>query len=273
MADTNLKDKIRITNLKMVIITIAFTIGGVILLYLSEKSSLLKNHPGMQRILGQLAGLLLITATLTLIWDLIGKRSLANEIMSRVHLSGDLEHLNVLGITLSPDSIQWLDFLKKTKNLDVFLIHGTTWRGQWGGQIRRIVKTPGSTVRIILPDTKQSGLIHAISESTGEDPNFITRRIQEAFKYFQSIAQEAGDGGGRIEIWMTECFPAFSLCRFDSTAVICLYSYSGKSTLPHIVCGRPGLLYEFIVQQFETLVQESSHHSRRVFSHPDFNNS
>lgn len=203
-------------------------------------------------------------------WQLAGKRALADELLAMAGLSRDVKIAKLSQVTLDPSAVDWGSMFDAADEVDLVMIHGTTWRGNWAERVRQHVERRGAKLRVVLPDPDRRDLMEAIASATGETAPFLAERIRDALRFFTEVVTTAHAHGNQAEIRLLTCVPFCSVIRLGAQAVLCFYSYSGRSGLPHLVCSRGGALYEFARCQVEGLLGDD--HRTHLLTPPERHN-
>jgi hypothetical protein len=87
-----------------------------------------------------------------------------------------------------------------------------------------------------------------------DDGPLIPAMVVDAYRYFSRLAREFGKPA---EIWLFGRYPTYSFYRFDSRAIVALYSNTAaKKDLPAFEITTGGFFGEFVATDMEDLKRE-----------------
>jgi len=99
------------------------------------------------------------------------------------------------------------------------------------------------------------------------DPTDMESRVRETAREVQEYFASEHGGKAELAIWYAPIAPVFSCCKFDKTGVFTLYKHSiQKVEVPTFAVRKGGTLYEFLSNDFKSLVEGPTPLARRVFS-------
>lgn len=246
----------RLTTAHVVLVAVLVAAVGVFLLYLGELTGdWWAGHPSFQALIRDLGALLIVSAAIGLIWDLVGKRSFAREVLETARTSTDVEAAGLVRIgTNYVDEPDWEALFATVRKLDIFLAYGSTWRNTHLERLRKLAQS-GGRIRVYLPDPDDQVAIAQLAERFAKTPADLVSLIDEARRAYQALPVGAG---GSVEVFFRRGDAVFSCYRFDGTAVLTLYTHRRQRTgVPTIVCRDGGSLYQFVRDEFTALQQQS----------------
>jgi hypothetical protein len=229
---------------------------GAGLLYLSSRSDLWTGKGVWANFWAQLGTSFIVAVGLALLWDLVGKRAFAREILETARTAADIETAGLLGVgTKIYDDADWEHYFTTVRELDIFFAYGSTWRGLNQTRLSRLAAEPRARIRVFLPDPYQSSVVAQLASRFSRPPEQLITLIEEAHRGFAQLAQ-----GARADIsihyWPGDML--FTLYRFDSTIIVALYTHRrGRQDVPMLVCSKGGSLYEFFADELEEISQRS----------------
>ncbi|MFY1680352.1 hypothetical protein ACN265_02300 [Micromonospora sp. WMMD730] len=246
-----------LSNWKTATIALVMLILGILLLYVGDdETSFWEQHKGLQALCNNLGGLMIASLGLGVLWELMGKRSFAAEILEQARTSSDVHTagLTQVGTNYLSDP-DWEDLFSGTTKVDVFLACGTTWRNAHHQLLQRFAQKSGNRLRVFLPDPADTTSIKALAERFNKSVQELKDAIKEAEGAFKAIGKS---GSANVTVYHCPGDRMFSFYRFDKRAVITLYSHSKmRGPVPTLVCRDPGSLYEFVRDEFRS-IEESS---------------
>lgn len=247
----------RITTLGVAVTALVVLGLGLSLLYVAGRDDWMAGNAGLRAVLNDLGGVLIATVTLGAIWELVGKRSFAREVLASSRVTTDVTTagLTAVGTNYLTDP-DWERLFADVQKLDIFLAYGRTWRNSNDAKLKTLAARRGSRIRIFLPDSNDSETIKWLSTRFQMHPAALRQAIEESRDYFLELSRV---GRGIVQIFYRSGDSTFSCYRFDRTAVLTLYSHSRERTqVPTIVCRDGGSLYEFVRSELRAIESQST---------------
>lgn len=253
----------QLTTARYVLVAGGFLLVGLLLLYVGGMTGpWWDTHGSFRAFLQSLGGLLVASVFLGSLWELVGKRSFAREVLETAGIAADVETAGLSRITTNYlNDTGWDELFANVEQLDIFLAYGATWRNVHLSRLETLAARAGAKIRIFLPDPEDRDTMTVLCARFGYEKADLKRRINETRSAFEGMARS---GGAQIEVWFRPGDRVFSFYRFDSTAVITFYNHkkSRDTVVPTLVCRRGGSFFQFI--ETELVAIESQ--SRRVES-------
>lgn len=251
---SNVKLLIERVNLRTLVAALIAAMIGLVLVFVSV--SLLINRPVWQAFARELGALLFVSAVITLLWDLLGKRALVDEVLAKVQLSQDIKSSGITRTTSNFRSgdLNWDTYFQNVSEIDIFLSYGRTWRSTHLEKLRQMARNKKVRMRVVLPNPDNDETVRELARRFTYEPDELVRLIKEAEGFFRNLRQS---GGGKIEVWFTVTPPLFSFYIFDRIAVVALFSHRPERTaVPAFVCEQGGYLYGYLREEFDAMVRE-----------------
>ena len=254
-------------TLRTCLISLLFVIVGIGLLYFYTREGIWAKHKNMQIIVQQLGSLLVVTAVLTLAWELVGKRAFLDEVLAKAQLSRDIKFSGILQITDSfHTDINWDHYITQASKIDIFFAYGRTWRNAHSDEFQKAVQKKDARIRVVLPDPNDSQTVAELAKRFGYTEENLVNCIKEAEEYFKELHSRAMKTKAEVHIWFLSAAPAFTFYRFDHTGVLALYTHRKERTgVPTFVCEQGGTLYDYIRKEFDAMINPQKNLSRNIF--------
>jgi len=201
--------------------------------------------------------LLIVAILLGGVWELVGKRAFAREVLETARTSADIETAGVTRIGTNyladPD---WAHLFSSVQELDIFVAYGATWRNAHLAQLNQLASQPRGRIRVFLPDPEDARTVSTLATRFGYAEDDLRNRIEETRT---SFAEMAIPNGAAIEVYFRPGDRLFSFYRFDSRAVMTLYNHTGTraTVVPTLVFERGGSLYAFIEAELRAVEKQS----------------
>lgn len=249
--------KARVTGQAVKIAAVALSTGVLLLL----GSALLHGHAPdwVTDPLREMGALLFVTSTLTLVWDLRGRRLLTEEVMASAGLASEIRQAGLLHVTDSYlADVEWSSLLKSAAEVDLFFSYASTWRNTHATDLRSLVARKNTRLRVVLPDPTDPALMKELAGRYDYTKVALVDRVNEAINDFGVMSQAAHESS-RVDVRLTRRAPVFSYYRFDRTTISVLYAQvPGRTPVPTFVSEKGGRLSEFFDSQFTTLWESAT---------------
>jgi hypothetical protein len=247
-----------LTTFKIASTGIAVFLTGIALLYIGGLNrEYWKTHQGLQALVNNLGALLVISVALSVVWELVGKRAFARELLETAKTAAEVEAAGLRRIVtdylVEPD---WEDLFRSVHNLDIFVAYGQTWRNNNLGHLQRLAAQRDSRIHIYLPDPDDKEIISVLARRFGTTAVELVKRITDTKTDFEALRVP---DRAAIEVFYYRGDRLFSFYIFDGTAVVTLYKHKPGRTpmVPTLICRSGGSLYGFIHSEL-TAVREQS---------------
>ncbi|GIM95631.1 hypothetical protein [Paractinoplanes toevensis] len=247
-----------ITTLYYILVASGVFLVGVYCLYLGgEQTQFWNAHTGWRTLLEQLGGLLIVTSGLSILWELIGKRAFAKEVLESTRMVTEIDSAGIKRITNQfYDESMWKDCFRGTEKLDIFAAYANTWRNTYMPLLQEIARKPKGRIRIYLTDPEDPTTLATLAHRFGTTPEKLKERIWDTRDAFEALRVE---GGASVEVFYWRGDRVFTFYRFDNRVVLALYQHSGQRSpsLPTMVCENGGSLFQFVYDELVSIRNSS----------------
>lgn len=233
-----------ITNLQMTLVVVTLVAIGVLLLWRSAGDL----TPQWAAVSAQLGGLLVATGLLGVVWELVGRRSLAREIQELAGLSKEVVDAGLVALPRRfYEDTPWADLFRDAQEVDVVVSYARAWRNQHQAELRALANR--GRLRVYLPDPDDPGTVARLQERF--DFPEAAEGVRSAVRWFREL-------GPNVEVYVRPGDGLFTCYRFGSTAVLALYTHGPDSHLdvPTLVV-RGGTLYGFVMGEIQAIADQS----------------
>lgn len=232
------------TNLQALIVVL-LQIGISALCYWGASWTDTHSYPTFSRALYFIAGTLLATGVLSVVWELYLRRSFTAEVLSAANISVDLRDAGLTKIEFDGTCLPWSDLFEGANELDLLFSHASSWRGTYEARLKRIAEKCPGKVRVFLPDPDNDAVVSELSARFGKTTQAMKDKILAAKSDFQQMG---------IRVFLLSIAPTYSAYRFGDSLIVAFYSHTKeKAYVPHFVCSRGGKLFEFVSTQLNEL--------------------
>lgn len=214
----------------------------------------LQDYPVWQALAREAGALLLVSGVITMLWDLLGKRALLDEVLAKAQLSRDIDEAGVSRITDTFQSakLDWPSYFRAANNLDIFVSYARSWRNTYLEELRRVARKKNTRIRVVLPDPEDEQTVLELSRRFDYTPEHLVNLIEEAKEDFDRLRSPSG---GKVEVWFLPVAQTFSFYIFDQIAMIALYTHRRERLpVPTLVCDKGGWLHEYVRKEFDAMV-------------------
>jgi hypothetical protein len=246
-----------LTNRTFILVALGIAVLGTLLLAWGGNEDFWKAHKGWQAAINGVGGSLFGAVALGFLWELVGKRALVDEMFERFGTSGDVKTAGLVRIgsnyTADPD---WDSYFAGVSRLDIMVAYAHTWRNQHLLKLREVASRPDARIRVYLPDPTDTLGIEVLAAKFGSDSARLKQNIEEARREFMTLARP---NGADVKVLYRPAYSVFSFYRFDSTAVVTLYSHSRERqpNVPTFVCKSGGSLFAFVYEELGAVRRQS----------------
>ncbi|MFG2552901.1 hypothetical protein [Streptomyces sp. NPDC048581] len=248
----------RVTSLQYGLISVISLLVGILLLYVSGLPWF-DEHPTFGTLANQFGGLVIASVTLAVLWELVGKRSFSREMLEILRLKNDVDTAGLEAIGTDYVKVfDWENRLETAKNLDVFAAWATTWRNTHQARLTRVASRSDAKIRICLPDPSNPDCVKLFATRFNMTEDRVRSKLTEAIDGYKAL--DGSSGSGRVEIYVSPVFRAFTAYRIDGHFIVSLYHHkdSRSGSIPALSCREGGSLYEFFLDDLEGVLNAST---------------
>jgi hypothetical protein len=248
------------TDKSVVIIGLLSLGAGVGLLWLAERSFW---SAGWASIVNNVGGLVIATGLLAVAWELLGKRAFASEVLAKARLSTDVVAAGIERVTDQYlVDVEWASLIERSTKVDIVVAYASTWRHTHQERLERIARDRRARMRIFLPDPDDRETMSILAGRFNTTAPDVAAKIREAIADFSAMWVA---NGADLQVYVRSGDVVFSCYRFDSRAVLTLYSHGRerRSRVPTFLVGS-GNLFTFVYDEIHAIRKQS----RQVFPEP-----
>lgn len=197
---------------------------------------------------------LIATVGLALLWELVTKQSLLQEIRSMFQLSEGLRRSGITALDLSPG---WFDDDTAAKEVDI--LYACSEEESWPHEkalekLVQGVQSPGGRIRIFLPDPHTDHVVWLLGRRLGDRESEIHNRLEG----WKTRLLELSEAHPSIqwEIFVLTQPPGFSYFRADDRARVWLCKHvKDLRTAPLFRFREGGDQFEFFAEELEAVLK------------------
>ncbi len=147
------------------------------------------NEPIRSDVFREIGVALLVTAALTVMWDLIAKRAFTDEVLAKANMSRDLAEAGIRMVTPSfmDGRISWSDLFKCSSKLDIWVSYASTWRNSHAQEIEKMLSKKGALLRVVMPDPSDQQILGALAARYETTAESVATHVQEAIDGFSKF--------------------------------------------------------------------------------------
>lgn len=248
----------RLTTLESLVVAGVVAALGIGLLYLAERDPMWAHYRSVQDLVSTLGSAVVVSVALGLLWELVGKRAFAREILETARTSTDIEAAGLARIgTRYLDDPDWEHYFRSVRKLDIYFAYGRTWRNVNLPRLQELASRADARIRVYLPDTSDPATVDELARRFDMAADQLTNAIEEARDAFLGLRCR---DGAEVAVYYRPGASVFSCYRFDGTAIITLYTHSSRKRgdIPTLVCTDGGSLYDFVRDEFRAIHDQST---------------
>jgi len=233
-------------------------LGVVLLFFVSAKTGWFDKHQIAETLITQLGGLLIVTATITIVWELVGKRAFAEEVLEKANLSRELAEAGITKVfgSFHEREIDWIEFFETACEIDLLFLYAHSWRSSRRVELRTFLSASRRRLRVILPDPSNDEIMAPIARNCNMTIEKLKERVVEARDEFERLAKLASANGSVVEIWFLPTVPTFSFYCSNRLVILALNTNrKEKANVPTFVCRKPGTVYKYIQEEVAGMLE------------------
>ncbi|MEE8486270.1 MAG: hypothetical protein V3S38_06970 [Acidimicrobiia bacterium] len=192
-----------LTNIRVMLAAGVAAMIGLGLLYAADLDNWAKN------LVLAIGGAFLAAGTVTLLWELGGRRAFALEVLARVELAHDAEEARLLHIYRGLDRIDFRSLLDGARTVDLALVFNQTWWSLLRFDLEQLSRSRTTRIRLVLPDPDSGPVVEEISKRFGMPAAGLRNRITEARDFFCSL-QQLAERKDSVQIFLLGAVPMYS---------------------------------------------------------------
>lgn len=244
----------RATTYKTTLIAAGIAAVGLFLLWVSGWA-VLSDHDSTRSLVNELGGLLITTGGLAVLWDLRGKRDLMQEVLAKVKISSDVQSSGITQVTMNWLEIPWDALFASSRQIDVFISYGTSWRNVHWPKLQAFAAKSGNSFRLYLPDPNDEATMAVLAKRYAFTVEKIKSNVEEMAREIASLSTpQSAD----IRIYYRAGDPTYTCYRFDDQILVTLYSNKRERGDVPALLVRGGTFHEFFTKDFEAIRTQST---------------
>ncbi|MGO4201371.1 hypothetical protein AB4Z09_06355 [Rhodococcus sp. TAF43] len=241
------------TTSKTWAIGLAVALGGVLLLWISS-TSWLDELPALETTITQLGGLLVTTGVLAVIWELIGKREIMDEILEKTKVSSDVHSAGIQRATTDWTEPPWETLFKEARTLSIFISYGSGWRSAHWPKLREFTQDKSKVLRVYLPDPDDALTMEILASRYNYSLDMIRSKVTEAAQVFASLsAKDSAD----IRVHYRAGDHTYACYKFDEKIIATLYSNARERGEVPVMLVSSGTFYDFFAKDLDAIERQS----------------
>jgi hypothetical protein len=247
-----------VTTQKMIIAALLVAGAGIGLLYIGGRDTgYWKHHSGLQALTEHLGAVLIISVGLAVLWELMGKRAFAREVLEAAGAASDVDAAGIsrIGVDYNEDP-RWDELFNGAVELDVFVAYGQTWRNNHLGRLKKMAANRRAHIRVFLADPDDEPTMQSLTHRFNMTVESLRRKIDETRDSYEKFRET---GGAKIETFYYAGDRFFAFYRFDEKAVVTLYQHRPERSdkILNFVCVKGGSYFDVIESEIESIAERS----------------
>jgi hypothetical protein len=188
----------------------------------------------------------------SVVWEMIGKSSFANELLTKFKISEDLKNTNIECVYDTFSDVDWNNILKEATSFKGFISYGYTWRNDNRSYLKNaIVNCTKDNFIMVFPDYNEKDIVNELNKRFGynRSKKNVKDYIEESVKWFL-------ENGAKVYLFNGTLCSSFYIYNNH-----CLYPLNKhgteKASVPVIKFKSNGSLYKHVVSDFDRILKES----------------
>lgn len=251
---TFLKESQEVVTLRIVVLGLVLVILGGVLMYLSSLEKIISQLP-IRSLLSNTGALFFVTGTITFAWELYGKRAFAKEMrrLFAVSKSFSVAGVKQYASAFQSSEIDWDSLFHRARQVDLLFMGNSGWRRNHFLHFEALLREEGSRLTVILPDPNDPQVTASATARLGKPDSNPKEYFEQAKDYFVRLSSSYPNA--HVDVWFVKQIPAFSIFRFDESAVVALYSHRrSQVAVPTFICHRGGNLFSFALSEIDAII-------------------
>lgn len=214
-------------------------------------------------VLVQIGTAVIVAAGLGLLWDVWGKRLLADEIFEKMKVGQAVSRWGLRELSMAWTEQPWPALFAKGPNVDLMVGYAQTWRGVAFSGLEDFLAERENTLRVCLPDPSLEWLMVSLGHRYNLPPERVSERIRDAARYFAKLRDT---GEATVQIFFRPGQPLYGLYRFESVAIVTLYPHrKEKSSKIPTMTMETGEMVQWLKEDFEAALRDAREVSDNEF--------
>lgn len=232
---------------------------GVALMVAGERSSA-ANHPIWRALLLGWGGLFIATATVSLFWELWGKRTFGQEVLAAAGVAKDAREAGLRAMNHEYLSVaDWSELFHHARSIDLLASWGSTWRQAQEARWIDWIGRENVRLRVLLPQAEDAPLLSHLAHRFEKTEDYVRGKVYETAAFYGGLQNQAGEGTS-VEVRFIVRAPVWAYYGFGETVVVTLYpaSLASAPTVPAMVFDSRGKTGKFFLDQFQACWDEAA---------------
>ena len=244
----------QITTLWVVVCAGIAFLFGCGLIFVAGHWEYFKESLGIAAMVREMGSVIAAASILAVFWDLLLRRTFAQELFSHAGLAHDLRAGDLRSVSLVEDfqsGIEWDALLGRGKTFSFFFAYAASWRHSRESSFRYLAQRPDVSVQFFLPNPENGDLMKQLANNFGMPVDELTAKVLAAISEIEQIFV---NGKAKVKVSAVNIVPSLPFYRFDDVALFTLPKYeSGRGGVVVIRFGPDGFLWHFLSRQIESL--------------------
>ena len=184
-----------------------------------------------------------------LVWEIIAKRTFAEEVLGIANISENLRNSGIIYYYDSFLKIDWRKIISEAHTISMFITYGRTWRENNRDVLEDFFQK-GGKMKVYLPDNTKDSLMTYYDERFQFQQGKTKEYVNEAIEYYLGK-------GAEVKLYNGMLFSTYYV--IDEICLLAVFNHrKDKSTVPAIKATKKGFLGSFIEKEFEAIDAQSS---------------
>jgi len=241
----------QIVSLMSAVAMLGAILLGIGVLAISAHHEWWTAHEWAEVLIREIGALILVTGLLSVWWELIARRAVATEVLTRVGTREAIARAGLVTVTGNfHQDIDWQERFQKAREIEVFFAYGRTWLNTHIEQLRTAAES-GAFIRFILPDPTADEVTQNLARRFAVTRQQIVQLIDQSTDTIQKLPRPRNN----VEVWYLPETPVFSFYRFDHVIIFALYTHRhDRPPVPAFTVEAPGTLFDFVQRETAAMI-------------------
>lgn len=187
------------------------------------------------------------------VWEIIGKSSFADELLTKFKISEDLKRTNIECVYDTFADVDWNNILSEATNFKAFISYGYTWRNNNRTYLKQAIKNCGeNNFTMVFPNYNEPLIVDELNRRYGYNQD----NVKDVKDYIEESVVWFLENGAKVYLFNGTLCSSFYIYNNH-----CLYPLNKhgteKSSVPVVKFKSNGSLYKHVISDFDRIIKES----------------
>ena len=193
------------------------------------------------------------------LWEVLGKRAFAEEVLELAGIASDLQKSGIIGFYEKFTDIKWNEIFDGAKEVSLMFTYAYSWRNNNRQELKDVNDRKDSQLIVLLPDYKISKVCDMCDRDFSYG-KYAGKGSENAKKKTASEIKKAIEDFKKLnaKIYLYPGNLKTTYYFFDDKCIVAPFKHGkDKYCVPAILCKEGGSLYEFCKKDLEQAIDKS----------------